>query len=137
MPTFLERARELDPIPYSDDMSSEIARNNEFYNSRVDSLLLQLRHKDYKNVEEAAALHDFYMYSLGMMECDYMTFPNTKLVNKLTKLYPLLPRSYRVRVTMQDLTPGEIDKAMRRVAKRMDLGDAPFAKEVKRKPLRV
>ena len=135
--TYLERAKEYDPISFSDETAKEIVESNEAVSKRAESLLAQLRSGNMKNVEEAAVLHDFYMYSLSVMECNAMTFPSMKVANKLSKLYPHLPRSFRQTVTMRDLTEAEMERAMKRIAKRFDLHDDPFLPQKRKRSLRL
>ena len=136
MPTFLERARLLDPIfPYSDEDAALIHDENEKLSKRVDALLAQLRSGNLRNVEEASVIHDFYMFSMAMMDCSRFTFPDLTLGKKINNIFPLLPREFRTKVTMTDLTDKEIEKAIKRVSKRFDLGDEPFLRTKKPKRL--
>ena len=125
----MERARkeviELQPMMISDDTVVEISLENDRWSRIADTLLAQLKSKNFKNADIASALNEFYLYSLAVMECSQYTFPNTTLINKLSKLMPLLPREYRQTITFQDLTEAEIERIGKRIVKRFNLGPEP------------
>jgi hypothetical protein len=125
----MEKAREevleLQPIMISDDTIVEISLANDTWSRIADTLLAQLRSKNLKNADIASGLNEFYLYSMAVMECSNYTFPNTALINKLSKLMPLLPREYRQTITFKDLTEAEIERIGRRIAKRFDWGPEP------------
>lgn len=132
----MERARsdalELQPMVMFDGAEAEIASQNERWTRITDAVLAQLRSKNFKNAELAASLNSFYLYSLALVECSRYTFPNTTLVNKLSKLLPLLPRVYRQTITTQDLTEAEMGRIMKRITKRFDMGPDDSKKKITR-----
>lgn len=125
----MDRARRdapgLQPLTASDDDAAEIAAENERWSRIADALLAQLKSKQDGNADVAHHLHNFYLYSLAMLEPSPRTFPSTSLVRKLSQLLPLLPRAFRQTGTWQDLTDAEAKRLVRRIAKRFDLGPEP------------
>ena len=122
----MQRARndiiELQPIMISDNTIVKISSENERWSHVADTLLAQLKSKNFDNADVASGLNEFYLYSLAVMECSPFTFPNMTLINKLSELLPLLPRQYRQTITFQDLTQAEIERVEKRMTRRFDLG---------------
>ena len=127
----LSEALDLQPITYSDADAATIYTLNTRWQRRVDTLLAQLRSKQYKNVEEASMLHHFYMYALAMVEVNRYSFPNTKLTQRLRRILKLLPREYRPTILYSDLSAAEIDRHIQRVSKRLDLVVSPSIRKKK------
>lgn len=125
----MERARQevkdLFPIIYSGEDVSEIGIQNEKWDHIVDTLIAQLRAGIVKNADIASSVHDFYMYSMAVMECSRYTFPSTHLVTKISKLFPLLPREFRQKVNIRDLTYTEKERIMKRIERRLGMMSSP------------
>ena len=123
---------DLEPWPASDEFARAIDSSNKRWSKIADALLAQLRARDYRNADLAAALHDFYLYSMAMLDCTPATFPNTALVQTLAKFLPLLPREFRQTITVQDLTPMELERVGKRIERRFDLAPSPARPKVRR-----
>ena len=102
----------------SDDMAPLIASENARWIRATDTLVAQLRSKMYVNADIAAGLHDFYLFSLAMIDITTHSFPSKELVKKMNRILPLLPRSYRQTITVGDLTDDERKRIEKRVAER-------------------
>jgi hypothetical protein len=120
----------LTPIEYSDETAGEVAAENERWGDATTLLCTQLRSGNHANVDIAAGLNDFYHHSMAVMDCTRYTFPNLVLVSKLSRVLPLLPREYRQRVTFQDMTPNEIHRIERRIAKRFNMAEERKARKL-------
>ena len=120
----------------SDDMAPLIASENARWIRATDTLVAQLRSKRYENADLAAGLNDFYLFSLAMIDVTAHSFPSKELVEKMSRILPLLPRSYRQTITVGDLTDVELKRIEKRVAKRMGLSTAS-PKRRRSKPLRI
>lgn len=129
---------QLEPLLYKEDLAEEIHFLNEEWSDITDTLIAQLRSQNFENAELAVHLDDFYSYSLGQIECTRNTFPNRSLVAKLGKLFPLIPREMRHKVTFRDVSEDELDRIMRRIEKRQRLpAERDRFSQKRRKGLRV
>ena len=126
----------LSPITPSDDMAPLIASENARWIRVTDTLIAQLRSKRYENAHMASGLHDFYLFSLAMIDVTAHSFPSKELVEKMSVILPLLPRNHRQKVTAADLTDVELKRIEKRIAKRWNLSTAS-PKQKRSKSLRV
>ena len=120
---------ELVPMQYRDRDAAEIHRLNEHWIGVTKRILTQLREHDDRQWQVALALYEFYKFAQVMIDITRLTFPNTSLATQLKRIFPLLPRDVRPRVTHQDLTPDELERVIRRVSKRVGLSEVQKKKK--------
>ena len=124
----------LIPLVPLDGTEAEISSENKFWGKITDTIVAQLRSKQYSNIEIAYDLHLFYADSNASLYGVFTdhTFPSISLAKKLSKLFELIPKEWRPTITYTDLSEEEIQKISRRIGKRIGAATSP-----KRKPERV
>lgn len=106
---------------YTDENAFDIHEANTGWTKLVNTLLKELKRRKYTHVAFASSVYDWYVDAIGTIEVTRYTFPNTELAAKMSTLSRHLPREYRLKRSLADLTDEDRDRILHRIAMRYDL----------------